>query len=178
MGAQGQPAPVVKAIIFPVTDVSQAAAQAVSSDASPTEGSDHSQSLFLTISAEFREAGFEIIPEDQWRARKEGANLSGHDFLDPSKAAAADRAVGADLAVGGSFSVFSTPANRAPPCDGLARSVWSAIRDIRLTWTEAFLGPGRVGWKESSWDPGSCLPGEPRSANGVPWRARWTRGSR
>ena len=109
LGAQGQPAPAVKAITFPVTDVSPTAAQAVSSDASPTEGSDHSQSLFLTISAEFREAGFEIIPEDQWRARKEGANLSGHDFLDPSKAAAAARAVGADLAVGGSFSVFSIP---------------------------------------------------------------------
>jgi hypothetical protein len=107
VAGQAQPA-LRTACVFPIADLSPqevAAAKGTSVEASGSraEDAERAQSLSSVISAEIGRAGFLLVPESRWRATAEGSNLSGRDFLDPAKAAAAARAAGASMAVCGFY---------------------------------------------------------------------------
>lgn len=96
-------APARTACLFPVVDLS-AGGQGPDSTPAPLDDVDRSQSLFSAVSTELGAAGFQLVPESQWRSG-EGANLSAQDSLDPSRVAGIARAAGAELAVTGFYDL-------------------------------------------------------------------------
>ncbi len=101
---QGQPAPARSACLFPVVDLSSSAGQGAASTPVPLDEVDRSQSLFAAISTELGAAGFQLVPESQWRTG-ESADFSAQDSLDPSRVVGVARAAGADMAVSGFYDL-------------------------------------------------------------------------
>ncbi len=86
------------ACVFPVADLSKPIAQLAASDDPSPEEAGRAESLFSAISAELAAAGFQLVPESQWRTGA-ASGLQARDFIDPDTAVKTAGAADADLAV-------------------------------------------------------------------------------
>lgn len=104
--SQAQPADerLRSACVFPVADLSRPVADLASVKEPSPEEVDRAESLFSAISAELAAAGFQLVPESQWRTAA-ASTLQARDFVDPDTAVKTAAAAGADLAVSAFYTL-------------------------------------------------------------------------
>ncbi len=80
------------ACVFPIVDLSD-----------PPDHSDRQDTITEMVGLDLKSAGFQLVPEDDWRAKADASSMTPLDLVTGSSAVALAKTLGADMAVSGYY---------------------------------------------------------------------------
>jgi len=80
------------ACVFPIVDLSN-----------PPDQSDRQDTITEMVGLDLKSAGFQLVPEDEWRAKADESSITLLDLVSSPAAAALAKSLGADMAVSGYY---------------------------------------------------------------------------